>query len=380
MNNIMINATALKSAGGRSVGLNFLKGLLKSYSDCDNIHFYYYVPKGCGYEHEVNSKNNINVFFVDSKLLKWYDRNRLESFLKEEISKKNINTIFSMGNIALNVEIEKQVLLIHWPYLVYPKSEVWNRMLFFDKLKRLARRKLTEKRLKYAHTIMFQTETMRKRFENIYGAGNFKTTIVPNAVSSPSKINDKDIAFEQKLKNLIGNKKSFLCLTRYYEHKNIEILLEVAKSIKEQNDNYCIVLTIDKNQGKKAEKLLNNIKERKLQDYLINIGEVKWHNIPKLYELSDAILLPTLLESYSGVYVESMYYNKPILTSKLDFAQEVCEDAALYFNPFDANDIYFSLKKIRELDRIDLEEKYKELLSKNISWNNITDLMVKEIL
>ena len=32
--------------------------------------------------------------------------------------------------------------------------------------------------------------------------------------------------------------------------------------------------------------------------------------------------MPTLLESFSGTYVESMYFEKPILTSDLDFAKK----------------------------------------------------------
>jgi glycosyltransferase involved in cell wall biosynthesis len=57
------------------------------------------------------------------------------------------------------------------------------------------------------------------------------------------------------------------------------------------------------------------------------------------YEQADAALIPTLLETFSAAYPEAMRMEKPVLTSALDFATEVCGDAALYFDPVNAADI-----------------------------------------
>ena len=380
MSNILINATALNSAGGRSIGLNFLKGLLDCHID-DGNNYYFYVPENCGYEEEGISKKNITIIFVALNLLKWYSRYRLEFFLKKEIKDKKISILFSMGNIALNVNVKKQVLLIHWPYLVYPESDVWNRMSMTDKFKRLVRKKLTIHRLKYVNKILFQTETMKRRFLNIYGKTNFEIAIVPNAVSLPSNIKTTDDYFEKNIVKTTRGKDVFLCLTRYYDHKNIEVLLDVAKLLKKEKRNSCILITIAKSHGKRATELLRKIEENKIEDYLINIGEVKWHNISELYNLSNAILLPTLLESYSGVYIESMFYNKPILTSKLDFAIEVCKDGAIYFNPLSEEEIYTEMKKLSEANFTNesMKGNYEMILKSTKGWDEITKMFVKEI-
>jgi glycosyltransferase involved in cell wall biosynthesis len=68
-------------------------------------------------------------------------------------------------------------------------------------------------------------------------------------------------------------------------------------------------------------------------------------NVPFLYKQCDALLMPTLLESFSGTYVEAMYHKKTIFTSDFDFAKVVCRDVAFYFNPFDENDILIQLEK-----------------------------------
>ena len=51
------------------------------------------------------------------------------------------------------------------------------------------------------------------------------------------------------------------------------------------------------------------------------------------------MFLPTLLETFSASYPEAMKMKKPILTSYLDFALDICGDAALYFDPTSAEDI-----------------------------------------
>ena len=71
-------------------------------------------------------------------------------------------------------------------------------------------------------------------------------------------------------------------------------------------------------------------------------------NCPKLYNQADAMFLPTLLETFSASYPEAMKMERPILTSDLDFAKDICGDAALYFNPLDSYDIANKIKTIND--------------------------------
>ena len=45
------------------------------------------------------------------------------------------------------------------------------------------------------------------------------------------------------------------------------------------------------------------------------------------------------MESFSSTYLEAMSFGRPILTSDLDFAREVCGNSAAYFNPWDVTSI-----------------------------------------
>ena len=78
----------------------------------------------------------------------------------------------------------------------------------------------------------------------------------------------------------------------------------------------------------------------------------------------DALFLPTLLECFSASYPEAMLLKKPIVTSDLPFATTVCDNAALYFDPLDAEDIAKTLIKLVESSKIynQLVERGKEQL------------------
>ena len=130
-----------------------------------------------------------------------------------------------------------------------------------------------------------------------------------------------------------------LSLSNYYSHKNLEVLIDVAELIRSKSLDIKIILTIDSAQGKGARHLIESIVDRKLDEIIVNVGSVPMSLVPSLYRQTDALLLPTLLESFSGTYVEAMFHGIPIFTSEFDFAFDVCQDAAFYFDPLNPHDI-----------------------------------------
>ena len=92
---------------------------------------------------------------------------------------------------------------------------------------------------------------------------------------------------------------------------------------------------------------------------VINAGPVPQSHLASYFAASQALLLPTLLESFSGSYVEAMHFGVPILTSDMDFAREVCGEAALYFDPHVPKSICQAICTLR-----DNVEKREELAAK----------------
>ncbi len=173
------------------------------------------------------------------------------------------------------------------------------------------------------------------------------------------------------IRSYLGEKEEVLSLQEY--HKNLEVFLPLARRIKEMSLSYCIVITIDAMQHNKAEELLNSIRKEGLEDVIVNVGLVSMDAVPSLYSQCDALLMPTLLESFSGTYVEAMFHRKTILTSNLDFAKDVCGQAAFYFDPLDPDSILSSINHAFEdnNERMRRIEEGEKQLGRLLSWEQV---------
>ena len=118
-----------------------------------------------------------------------------------------------------------------------------------------------------------------------------------------------------------------------------------------------------------------------LDEYIKNLGEISPFNLHILYNQVDAVILPTLLESFSSVYVDALKFRKPIFTSNREFAKEICGNAAFYFNPFSAQDIYNTLETAFK-NRTTMAEKLNEgekIIASHSDWNDIVNNIIKAI-
>jgi glycosyltransferase involved in cell wall biosynthesis len=95
------------------------------------------------------------------------------------------------------------------------------------------------------------------------------------------------------------------------------------------------IVTIAPDQHPNAARLLREVRDRGLEKSIVAVGAIPHEELAAWYRHTDALFMPTLLESFSGTYLEAMAHERPILTSDLDFAHEVCGQAALYFDPRD---------------------------------------------
>jgi glycosyltransferase involved in cell wall biosynthesis len=140
---------------------------------------------------------------------------------------------------------------------------------------------------------------------------------------------------------------TFLCLARYYAHKNLEILPPALKQLSSYAAQpFKCIITIAAGQHPNAGRLVRRIEQEGLRSVLLNIGPVPRDKLAETYRSADALILPTLLESYTRTYSEAMRYGLPIITSDRDFARYLCKEAAMYFDPLDPLSVAKSMASI----------------------------------
>lgn len=365
---VVINGVNSNSAGGLSVLSNILKCLPKA--ECHNDYYLITsVPELFSGE-EYSFLNVLKVSDFWSKTI--IAPVTYEFYLNKIINDIKADAVLNLGDLIIKTKVP-QIYLFDWSYAIYPESRVWDTMSVKDKLNRYSKLALIKKNINSVDIIAAQTISAENRLRKYFNVENIE--LVPNAVSLENlqHFNQRDFSLPQK--------KRLLYLTRYYPHKNIEIVLPVARLIRDRNLDYCVVLTISDDQHPNARALIRKIKEEKLDSILINIGPVNRDDVPAIYAQCDGLLMPTLLESFSGTYVEAMHHKIPIFTSKIDFAQSVCGDYAFYFDQDCPEDIISTINK-GFIDKGILESRVNSAynhLSTLDSWESSTKKLINII-
>ncbi|HEY6291292.1 MAG TPA: glycosyltransferase [Terriglobia bacterium] len=223
--------------------------------------------------------------------------------------------------------------------------------------------------------LVVQTELMKQRAVAAYGLEPSRIEVIPDGDALPpeaeiSKRQDGGAAGVHALF-------TFLCLSRYYPHKNLEVLPEAMKRLPAYSSRPArCLLTIHRDQHPGARRLLGKIES--LGPVLVNLGPVATGKLAEVYRSADAFILPTLLESFGRTYLEAMRFDLPILTSDRDFARHLCREAALYFDPLDPESVARSMA--RSMEEGDLRTRLiagrETVLGQVPSWEEIGDRFV----
>ena len=75
---------------------------------------------------------------------------------------------------------------------------------------------------------------------------------------------------------------------------------------------------------------------------------VDYETLNKLYNLSDALVLPSLLEGYGIPVTEALACQLPVVVSRLDVFEEVAQNQAVYIDPMNSHDIARGIKEAVE--------------------------------
>lgn len=374
---LFINASNLRFGGGKTVGINIVNYYLNHQAVTSIV---LVAPQDCGYERFSNSGSKLKIVYFPKifnksvfKLLTNY------AVLPSLIRKHKPDFVLSLGNIAVPTS-RPQFLLIQQSYLAYPDTVLWQRLRENDKkfyfyISNMVR--LIAANLKYADVYGVQTEVIRERLHRYYKIPLKDICVVPNAISFTTGDHKPGLPLPADKEDI-----KLLFLSKYYPHKNYEILYEVGKEIVKRNLPVKITVTLDANESESAAAFLENIRSMQLDKVIVNAGNVKLENISSIYAAHHGLFLPTLLESYSGSYVEAMHFEKPVFTSDMDFAHEVCKDAAYYFDPLNKDNILqVIMDAFKDPATMKVKiEKGKSMMSAAKTWDDIGLFIDKHVL
>lgn len=180
--------------------------------------------------------------------------------------------------------------------------------------------------------LIIETSSAKKKLSSCISFDLSKISVIGNSASSLFQHSSKFIDRSKQ-----NDRIRVLIMSAYYPHKNLEIIRKVDSTL--PNDlNIEFLFTLPSiNFG-----IINSHNSSRLK----NLGVLKIEDVVKAYSNCDIVLLPTLLETFTAVYPEAMEAGRPIITSDMDFARDICGEAAFYVDPEDENEIASAILEI----------------------------------
>lgn len=366
----LINGISAKVGGGKSVLNNFLNELLLDVEFLENRNITVVIPHEFDYGGFPNHLNIIKIpRFLSGGIFTFL---LIILILPLFLKFKRFDVVFNLADIPIPTA-KKQAMIFDWAFAIYTDQEIWERMSLTERMYKKFKLKVFDTTLNYVDVLMPQTEIAKARLESKYKLKNL--LVIPNAV------NLSVVGLESNIDVQKHDKFVFYYLTHYYPHKNIEALLDFADQFRDILTGCKIILTLDET-NKNVQRLLTIIEIAELSDLVVNVGPIEFSNIASFYDTVDALIMPSLLESFSGSYVEAMSRGKCILTSDRDFAKSVCGEAALYFDPLNSRSIMMAVKKLlsSQTVRTKLVENGKKRLDNFSDWSQVYFLYKQKFL
>lgn len=184
-------------------------------------------------------------------------------------------------------------------------------------------------------------------------------------------VDDRILEIKNQKSKIDG--KYFLYVGNAFPHKNLDRLLEAFKIL---NSNTNLVFVSKNDYFYK--RLKKKVDDMKLLEEVIFLQNVNDEELSNLYQNALALIMPSLMEGFGLPALEAMANKCLVLSSDIPALKEICGDAAIYFDPYNVNDMAEKIKEIYSNDSNHYsDEKEKGLRkAKLFSWHK----MAKETL
>lgn len=258
---------------------------------------------------------------------------QIRTKLRQLEKKINPDCVFSVFGPSWWTPLKPHLAGYAYPHYVYEDSPFFENISFIENIKIHFFKSIHLFFLKRnAQFFVCETEDVSKRLVKLFNCKNDQVLTVSNTYNEFFN-RDENIDLKLLPRKSDGEFR-LLSLCSFASHKNLVILNKVIPllNITIPGNKIRFILTVDND-------LFEKFIDIKVRGSIINVGRINVEKCPQMYMECDALFLPTTLECFSANYPEAMKMAKPIITSNLSFATSVCGNAALYFDPYNENEI-----------------------------------------
>jgi hypothetical protein len=209
------------------------------------------------------------------------------------------------------------------PHLIYERDSEMPKASLIDRAADVVRRHS----FRSADHLVVETATARERVARRLGIDIARVSVISNSRNP----------LLQHLPDPEGGTRPIFAIlipSAYYWHKNLELVPKVAAVLRQLQPSFDFVFRFTLSEtSREWQAILADATRLGVGDRLVTLGVIRISDLAAAYRDACVVYLPTLREISSAVYPESYFFRRPLITTDMDFARELCADAALLVEP-----------------------------------------------
>lgn len=143
-----------------------------------------------------------------------------------------------------------------------------------------------------------------------------------------------------------GLRPYLLTVSTVQTHKNYPRMIDAFAHLCSNPDfGYDYVFVGAVSSQAEFQRIQERIRQLNLEGRVHYLGSVPYQDLPALYQGASLFVFPSLLETFGHPLVEAMASGIPIVGSNTASTPEIGGDAAVYFDPFDVNDMAGTIRR-----------------------------------
>lgn len=373
---LFVNGSAA-SAGG---GLTYLRNVLPELSSRSVVQTT--VALGDGLRSEFTGLPNTSFVSLPASRSAiarfWHEQTKLGPLIEQS----GAEVLLSAGNFALRRSPIPQILLSGNSLYVSKAfvKDLRERREFSLWLDNFAKAALAKRSLAWANHTVAPTEAFAQQLRD-WGGDDIK------AIHHGF---DQEIFFRNS--NPLGDEISrkletpanilrLLFVSHYNYYRNFETLFHAIPFIRKGLGIRKVKLFLtchlasDKNPGSyRAELAAALVKQLNIRENVVELGAVPYEVLHGLYSACDIYTTAAYTETFAHPLVEAMACGLPVVASDIAVHREVCQDAAVYFDPFSPRQLSDQIIELANSSDIREKLRAKALVrSQDFSWRRHVD-------
>ena len=257
--------------------------------------------------------------------------------LPKTVRRIGADVTFAFANIGSTTLPCPQVVFCQQSQLFFPegcRTQPW-----MKRLRLRCMRRQFFRAARRSQSVIVQTDAMKQAIERGDESLRGRVAVIPSGVRTPNRSPEIRSHVQKAVQDAVRPR--LVYISHPWNHKNHNALIQAMALVIRRQPSSRLMLTLEphdyptREYGKVAMRLQDLADDVGVSNNICWLGILNSDEISFVLNHVDAMVFPSLAESFGLGLAEAMAAGCPIAAADMEYAHDVCGDAAIYFDPND---------------------------------------------